>query len=137
MKPWRRRLAKLGALLAGVTLLWACNAPSIPVPPPGVTEVAFAAQQIIDDDGGSRMVWIATQSRPLAAAASARFYLFDITRGSGIIQMANVDGTFVSGPLEGDAGDRISISYETPEGDLSSSVCMLLVEGATAPRCPE
>src|SRR4051812_11389697 len=112
MKLWRRRLGKLGTLLAGMTLLWACNAPSIPVPPPGVTEVAFAVQQTVEDDGGSRMVWTATQSKPLAAAASARFYLFDITRGTGIIQMANPDGTFVSGPMDGEAGDRISISYE-------------------------
>ncbi len=135
MKPLRRRLAKLGALFAGMTLLWACNAPSIPVPPPNVA-VAFATQQIIDGDGGSRQAWIATQSMPIPAAGLARFYLFDLTRGAGIIQIANPDGTFVSGPLEGDTGDRISIYYETPEGDLSDSVCLLLTEGA-APRCPE
>ena len=35
MNAMRRRLAKLATLLGAVALLWACNAPFIPVPPPG------------------------------------------------------------------------------------------------------
>jgi hypothetical protein len=136
MKALRRRLAKLAALLASLAVLWACNAPSIPVPPPNLA-VAFAAREVPDGDGGTKMAWIVTQSSPIASIALARFYLFDLDRGMGIIQMANADGTFVSAPMDGDAGDRISISYETSEGDLSASICLLLAEGAMPARCPE
>jgi hypothetical protein len=136
MKALRRQLVKLGALLAGLCLLWACNAPSIPVPPPALT-VAFASQELVAPDGGTTTVWTATQSNPIPLAGSARFYLFDLDKGSGIIQIANPDGTFVTAPMEGDAGDRISIYYETSEGDLSESVCLLLLEGPTSMRCPE
>jgi hypothetical protein len=136
MKALRRRLAKLGALLSGLCLLWACNAPSIPVPPPALA-VAFASQQAVAPDGGTNTVWTATQSNPIPRAASARFYLYDLNRGAGIIQIANPDGTFVTGPMEGDAGDRISIYYETSDGDLSDSVCLLLADGPAAMRCPE
>jgi hypothetical protein len=136
MKALRRQLAKLAALLASLTILWACNAPSIPVPPPDLA-IAFAAHEGPDGDGGTKTAWIVTQSNPVPQAALARFFLFDLNRGSGIIQMAGPDGTFVSAPMDGDAGDRISISYETPGGDLSASVCLLLAEGATPARCPE
>jgi hypothetical protein len=136
MKALRRRIAKLGALLSGLCLLWACNAPSIPVPPPALA-VAFASQQAVAPDGGTSTVWTATQSNPIPLAASARFYLYDLNRGTGIIQIANPDGTFVTAPMEGDAGDRISIYYETSDGDLSDSVCLLLADGPAAMRCPE
>jgi hypothetical protein len=136
MKALRRQLAKLAALLASLTVLWACNAPSIPVPPPDLA-IAFAAHETPDVDGGTKTTWIATQSNPIPQAAFAKFYLYDMTRGSGIIQMANGDGTFVSAPMDGDMGDQIAISYETPAGGLSASVCLVLAEGPTAARCPE
>jgi hypothetical protein len=136
MKALRRRLAKLTALLGSLAVLWACNAPSIPVPPPDLA-VAFAAEELPDGDGGTKTGWIVTQSKPIPAIALARFYLYDLDRGTGIIQMANADGTFVSSPMDGAAGDRISISYETSGGDLSTSICLLLAEGPTPARCPE
>jgi hypothetical protein len=136
MKALRRQIAKLAALLAGLTILWACNAPSIPVPPPDLV-IAFAAHETIDGDGGTKTVWVVTQSNPIARAALARFYLFDLDRASGIIQVANEDGTFVSAPMDGTAGDRISIYYETSGGDLSPSTCLLLAEGTPPARCPE
>jgi hypothetical protein len=135
MKALRRRLAKLGTLLAGLCLLWACNAPSIPVPPPAVT-VAFASQQVAVPGGETKTLWTATQSMPLEIAAGARFTLFNQNRGAGVVQTANPDGTFVTGPMEGDTGDRITISYETAEGDPSEEVCLLLIEGPTPMRCP-
>ena len=73
----------------------------------------------------------------IPSAGSARFYLLDLNRGSGIIQIANPDGTFVTGPMEGDAGDRISIYYETSEGDLSESVCLLLADSPGSPQIVE
>ena len=136
MKALRRRIAKLATLLASLAVLWACNAPSIPVPPPNLA-VAFTAHEVPDGDAGTKTAWVVTQSNPIPAIALARFYLFDLDRGMGIIQLANADGTFVSAPMDGDAGDRISISYETSDGDLSASICLLLAEGPTPARCPE
>jgi len=136
MSTLRFRIARLAAALAAVAVVWACNAPSIPVPPPDLA-VAFAAHEVPDGDAGTKTVWTVTQSKPIPAIALARFYLYDLDRGAGIIQMAGADGTFVSAPMDGTAGDRISISYETPDGDLSSSICLLLADGVTPARCPE
>jgi hypothetical protein len=130
MKSLRARLAKIGTLLAGATLIWACNAPPIVVPPPAV---AFA-----DASSGQQTAWTASQLQPFSLAAAARFYIFDETKGAGVIQTADANGTFTTTPvLTGSLGDRVSLYYATPAGDYSDSICLLLAEGpGLAPPCP-
>ena len=131
----RRRLTKLGALLGGATLMWACNAPPIVVPPPAV---AFSSQLVTDSQGAQHTLWTAAQPAPFLPAAGARFYLFDQTNGRGVIQTAGADGTFATSPtMEGTVDDRVLLYYATPSGDYSDSICLLLREASpVAPFCP-
>jgi hypothetical protein len=133
--PFRRRLAKIGALLGGATLLWACNAPPIVVPPPAV---GFTSQLVTDAQGTTHTFWTAAQPQPFAPAAGARFYIFDQANGWGVIQTAGPDGTFSSSPaMEGTVDDRVLLYYQTPNNDYSDSICLLLRDAApVAPFCP-
>src|SRR5262245_14672463 len=98
MKSMRMRLARIGVLLAGVALVWACNAPPIVVPPPAVS---FSSELLADSAGTQHKLWRASQSTPLDRTAYATFTLFNQNRGTGIIVVAGADGTFVSDWMEG------------------------------------
>ena len=137
MNAMRRRLARLATLLGAVTLLWACNAPFIPVPPPGAS---FSTQQWVDGAGVQKTMWVA---HGLASenAANAYFYIMNDRLGTGVIVVANPDGTYESPAFDGMMSDRIRISYRSPIGDnYSDSICLLLttavVLGDSAPLCP-
>jgi hypothetical protein len=137
MNALRRRLVKLGALLGLFTLLWACNAPFIPVPPPGAT---FTTDTITDSSGAQKTVWI-THGLPSTHAAFATYFVVNVRLGTGIIATAGMDGTFTGQPLDGVMNDQVLLSYRTPAGDYSDSLCLLLTTevpppGSSAPRCP-
>jgi hypothetical protein len=130
----RLRLARIGTLLVGLALIWACNAPPIVVPPPAV---AFTSELLTDAGGTQRMFWRARQPAPLARAAEATFRLYNLDNDFGYLVPAGPDGTFVSQPMEGMMDDRISLYYITPAGDYSDSICLLLREASpVAPFCP-
>jgi len=135
MKPLglRLRLARLAVALGVVATLWACNAPFIPVPPPGQT--SFSSELVDDGAGGQKTVWI-TRGGINTNAALARFFIFDSTRGAGVIAAAKADGTYVAPAMDGTMGDHVQVFYETPTGDYSPEICLLLMDGATAPVCP-
>jgi hypothetical protein len=133
----RTRFLKLAGLLGAFTVLWACNAPFIPVPPPGAT---FTMEQLTDASGTSKTVWI-THGLPSMNAALATYFVVNDRLGTGIIATAGPDGTFTGTPLDGTLNDHILISYRTPGGDYSDSLCLLLTTdvsagGTSAPRCP-
>jgi hypothetical protein len=143
MKLLHKRLARLGIALGTAALCWACNAPFIPVPPPGET-ATFTSALVAGGDGGQKTIWFAhgPANRDMA---SSRVYVFDRTFGSGVIAQAAADGSYTSPPMDGNMGDLVDISYETPAGVLSGSLCLSLTEetmvtsdGPTAPRvtCP-
>jgi hypothetical protein len=137
MTAMRRRFLKLASLLGGVALLWACNAPFIPVPPPGAT---FTSALVDDGAGGQKTVWT-THGLPSVHAAFATYYVYDEQTKGGIIATAAADGSFTGMPLEGTMGDHVQVRYQTPNGDYSDSTCLLLttdVDPSTgsAPRCP-
>jgi hypothetical protein len=136
MKALRAPLARLAALLAGVTLFWACNAPFIPVPPPGA---AFTSALVDDGSGGQKTVWI-THGLPSENASFGRFSIFNQNLGVGVITTAELDGSYDAPPLDGAVNDRVQIYYQTPEGDYSDSICLLLSEtvppALSAPACP-
>ena len=119
-----------GALALALCLL-ACNAPFIPVPPP---DNVFVEQSITDGTGNSRTVWI-TEGKPDARAGLAKFFIFNNTRGAGVIVDANADGTYVAPALDGTSGDHVFIYYVTQGGAESETVCRQLVEGDPAPIC--
>jgi hypothetical protein len=135
MNAMRRRLSRLATLLGAVALLWACNAPFIPVPPPGAT---FTSQLVDDGAGGQKTVWV-THGLASTNAAFAEYYVFNERLQGGIIAVAGADGTFTGMPMDGVMNDRIRLYYQTPGGDYSDSICLLLTEevaGTSAPRCP-
>jgi hypothetical protein len=132
-----KRLARLATLLAAFTVVFACNAPFIPVPPPGAS---FTTMLVTDSAGTQKTVWIA-HGLPASQAAFARYYLVNERLGAGIIATAGADGTFTGMPMDGAMNDRIVMSYQTPDGDYSDSICLLLTEatvvpGGSAPSCP-
>jgi len=133
----RRRLLKLATLLGALTIFWACNAPFIPVPPPGAT---FTSALVDDGMGGQKTVWV-THCLPDTHASLATFYVFNERLQNGVIVVAGVDGTYTTPPIDGVLNDQILLSYRTPGGDYSDSLCLLLTTdvvpgGVSAPRCP-
>ena len=137
MNALRRRLFKLATLLGAFTILWACNAPFIPVPPPGAT---FSSELVDDGMGGQKTVWV-THGLGSTNAAFATYYVYNERLLTGIIATAGADGTFTGMPMDGMTNDRIDLSYRTPSGDYSDSLCLLLTTdvgpgGVSAPRCP-
>lgn len=135
--PLFKRIARLATLLAALTVVFACNAPFIPVPPPGAS---FTTMLVTDSAGTQKTVWIA-HGLPSSQASLARYYVFNERLGSGIIATAGIDGTFTGAPMDGVMDDRILVYYQTPAGDYSDSICLLLTEatvapGGSAPSCP-
>ena len=126
----RTRFLKFATLLGAVAVLWACNAPFIPVPPPGAS---FTSQLVDDGMGGQKTVWI-THGLPSSNAAFASYFIINtsLVPQAGIIATAGADGTFTDMPLENTMSDRIRVGYETPEGNQSESICLLLTEEVSA-----
>ena len=54
MNALRRRILRLATLLGALTVVFACNAPFIPVPPPGAT---FTSELTDDGMGGQKTIW--------------------------------------------------------------------------------
>lgn len=135
MKRLRFRIARLVATLGVVAgLLWACNAPFIPVPPPGM--ISFTSELISDGNGGQKTAWI-THGGQNPNASLARFFIFNEQAQSGVITTAAVDGSFVTTPMDGVPGDHVVIYFVATDGSSSPSTCRLITEGvADAPRCP-
>jgi len=134
--PLRRRLLKLATLLSAFTILWACNAPFIPVPPPGAS---FSSALVDDGAGGQKTVWV-THGLPSENAAFAYFYIFNDRTKDGVITVAGADGSYAAPALDGMLNDHIRIAYETPAGAQSDSICLLLTTdvspAGSAPACP-
>jgi hypothetical protein len=125
------RLGRLALALGAACVIWACNAPFIPVPPPGQT-TSFTSQVVDDGAGNQKTVWVA-HGDATQAPAFARVEVFNETLGVGVIGLAMGDGSYVSPVFDGTRGDRVQISYT---GELhSAAVCFQLIEGASAPRC--
>ncbi|HVZ73126.1 MAG TPA: hypothetical protein VHJ20_12175 [Polyangia bacterium] len=126
------RFVRLAAALVATATLWACAAPNFPVPPPG--DVSFSKQVVTDNLGASKTVWITSRGAD-DKASSAVFYILDVTRETGVIAGAAANGSFSAPAMDGTAGDRVEIHYETPLGDISPTACVLLQEGASPPAC--
>ena len=136
MNALRRRVLKLATLLGLFTVLWACNAPFIPVPPPGAS---FTSALVDDGAGGQKTVWIA-HGLPSSNAANAYFTIFNEQTQDGVITVADPDGSYTSPSFDGKLNDHVKVAYKTPSGDQSDSICLLLTTdvsaAGSAPACP-
>jgi hypothetical protein len=119
----RNRLARLAAVLGAVTVLWACNAPSFPVPPPNPTFSQASATS-----------WI-TSGPAFAPASNARYSIVNESgaQPAGVILTADPDGSYTAPAIAGNVDDHIVIYYETPGGDFSEAICRLLEVGPSDP----
>jgi hypothetical protein len=126
MRSWRAYLA--AALLGGVTV--ACNTPSVPIPPPVLNELRFRA-------GGTPGL-VVMQGNPNPNHANARFYIYNHSRGDGVITTAGGDGAFTTSPFAGTDGDTARIYFDTLAGERSQEVCVQLQldAGLISQRCP-
>ena len=123
----KRLLRWLAPLLAGFSfvVVFACNSPFIPIPPPNPT---FSQ----DSTSGQWAVSTAPDSR----AVGARFYIYNADLGSGLIQQAAPDGSMYAYPLQGVAGDRIQIRWERTPSEASLTICRPLGAGYVQQACP-
>ena len=121
-----RLLRWLAALLAGLSyvLVFACNSPFIPIPPPNPTFT----------EGSNSGEW-AVSTPPDSRAGGARFYIYNSDLGSGLIQQAAPDGSMYAFPLHGAAGDRVEIRWERSAVEGSSTICRRLGAGLVDRGC--
>jgi len=122
-----RRSRWLAAIVAcaAYLLIFACNSTYIPIPPPNPTFSESATP-------GEWQVHMPPDSR----AAGARYYIYNLSTESGIIQRASTaDGSMDAYPLQGQAGDRIEIHWERTPVDGSSTICRPLGTGAVQQSC--
>jgi len=126
-RPRGNRLLRwLSGLLAGASylLIFACNSPYIPIPPPNptFTESATPGEWEVSTPPDSR-------------AIGARFYIYNATTGSGLIQRAAPDGSMDAYPLQGQVGDHIQLNWERSSVDGSSAICRPLGTGLVLQGC--
>jgi hypothetical protein len=133
MKGLVPRLIRLAAGLATLALIWACNAPFIPVPPPA--QAGFASALVSDGSGGQKTVWTAAGTVG-PQTETVRVFVINEGTGNGVVTSAAVDGTYKSPAFDGAKGDHVDIYFENHAGERSAIACLILQEGALAPQCP-
>jgi hypothetical protein len=116
----------IAAALAGLSLVvvLACNSPFIPIPPP---DPNFTAGPTADE-------W-SVSTPPDSRAVGARFFIYNVNLGAGIIQQASADGSMSAFPLMGQVGDRIELYWEKDIADTSSVICRPLGQGLVVRGC--
>jgi len=105
-------------LLALLALLGGCNTPSIPLPPPVLGALGFQQAPMAG--------MVVMQGQPEVSHASSRFFIFNMSRGDGVITTAREDGSFTTSPFAGSEGDTVEISYERPDTTHSEAACVSL-----------
>lgn len=121
-----RLLRWLAGMLAGASylLIFACNSPFIPIPPPNPTFTESPTP-------GEWQVHVPADSR----AIGSRYYVYNSTTGTGLIQRAAPDGSMDAYPLQGQAGDPIELHWERSLSDGSSTICRPLGSGLVQQGC--
>lgn len=114
------RWALLVAVAAG---LWACAAPSVPIPPPQPEQMTFD----VDLAAGTARFSYA----PVADYAGAVVYVFNRDAGRGVITTADSDGGVPpTEPFPAADGDEIVVSFEL-ESQIAST-CVHLRDGQSS-----
>lgn len=122
----RLRLALVVAALAlgGAT---ACYTPSVPLPPPLVQNMAFTTGQT----AGS----VVLTSPPEPQIGAARFSIFNVSQGTGVIFLSNADGSFTSPAFPGTEGDYIQIAYDKDNDTAELCTTLHLSGSLTGSTC--
>lgn len=106
--------------LALTVILWACNTPSIPMPPPGSELVSF----IQEDPEHYSMDILANQYIQPGAEVTVKNLNLSIWVGG----LAGPNGEFRSEPFAGTPGDKIQLKF-TKNGE-GGTTCFVLAVGA-------
>lgn len=117
-------------LLPGLALwaiLWACNTPSIPMPPPGPEIVSF----VQEDDTHWTFVIDPNQYIPPGAEVTVHNRTLSIWVGG----LAGPQGEFTSSPFAGSPGDIIQLTFVTDGGE-GGTTCFILQAGQNPPEDP-
>jgi hypothetical protein len=109
------RLTVATTLLAG---LFACVTPSVPLPPPLLSSLAFSTAPTAGQ--------VVMQGAPTSRHANVRFYVYNRSKGDGAIAQAGADGSFTTVAFLGADGDTVQLYYDTPGGERSENVCVTL-----------
>jgi hypothetical protein len=112
-------LRKLRVWIAASALvaIFACNTPSVPLPPPELPSLGFISAGV-----GT----VSLQGMPSQQHAGVRFYVFNQSRGDGVITTAAANGTFTTSPFAGTDGDFVRLYYDSPIGERSQDACVAL-----------
>jgi hypothetical protein len=120
MQPVSTIMKRWALAVAVATGLWACAAPSVPIPPPVPERMSFE----VDTAGGTASF----AYQPIADYAGAVVYVFNRDTGRGIITTADGDGAVApTEPFPAQEGDEIVVSFEL-ESQLAST-CVRLRNG--------
>jgi len=114
--------------LALTAILWACNTPSIPMPPPGGELVSFIQE---DTDHYRFAIEPNNFIQP-----RAEITVKNLDRVIWVGGEAQADGSFLSEPFQGAPGDMIQLTF-TKNGE-GGTTCYILAVGADPveePRC--
>ena len=135
-----RLAASLRALLLGAQLALApiatlvaagCSVPSVPLPPPTVdtSALGFSAPA----EGQAVLTGI-----PRVSHASARFFVYNLQTGDGVITTAAADGSFTTPAFAAKLGDVAQIHFEQTDGDKSETICVtvLFSQSLLGTGCP-
>jgi len=120
-----RLVVAAGALALG--LATACYTPSVPLPPPLVQNMTFTAGQT------AGTVVLASPAEPQIGAA--RFSIFNVSQGTGVIFLSNSDGSFTSPPFPGNEGDYIQIAYDKDNDSAELCTTLHLAGSLTGSTC--
>ncbi|HZS37535.1 MAG TPA: hypothetical protein VFF06_11950 [Polyangia bacterium] len=114
------RRFRLGLAVTALAAVAACNTPSVPLPPPDLPSLGFIS-------AGVNLV--SAQGKPSTEHSGVRFYVYNISRGDGVITTAAADGSFTTSPFAGSDGDTVQLYYDTTSADRSQDVCVALHVG--------
>jgi hypothetical protein len=117
-----RKWLALAAAALSLVIVFACNSPYIPIPPPNPSYEK--------DQSGDWAVYMPADSR----AVGSTYFIFNSTLGSGLMQRAASDGSAYARPLQGQAGDNIYIHWERG-AESSLTICRPLGVGTVQMVC--
>jgi hypothetical protein len=109
----------LGASV-GLMAIFACNTPSVPLPPPELPALRFPMLPTTPPG------FVVLQGMPSQRHIRARFYTVNRSNGDGVITTAGDDGAFTTEPFAGAEGDYIQLYYDSELGERSEQLCVEL-----------